>query len=92
LRQGLAETRLLKLAEENRDFEAVVIKCGYVLRKETPVPDVLVSMSRQAIRVDELAAAMVELAVMGSESKTIGNAELRSMGKRLLKEWKGRDK
>jgi len=90
--QGLAETKLLKLAEENGNFEAVVVKCGYVLKKESSVPELLVEASRNAIRVDELAAAMVELAVMGSRSQTIGNAELRSMGKRLLKERKGSDK
>jgi transcription initiation factor TFIIIB Brf1 subunit/transcription initiation factor TFIIB len=82
----------LELAEKNPDFEAVIIKCGYVLKKESVVPDVLVGASRNAIKVDELAAAMVELAVMGSGSNTIGNAELRSMGKRLLKERKERDK
>jgi transcription initiation factor TFIIIB Brf1 subunit/transcription initiation factor TFIIB len=90
--QGLAETELLELAEKNSDFETVIIKCGYVLKKGSTVPEVLVGASRNAIRVDELAAAMVELAVMGSGSKTIGNAELRSMGKRLLKERKERDK
>jgi hypothetical protein len=90
--QGLAETKLLKLAEENGNFEAVVVKCGYVLKKESSVPEVLVEASRNVIRVDELAAAMVELAVMGSRSQTIGNAELRSMGKKLLKERKEKDK
>jgi transcription initiation factor TFIIIB Brf1 subunit/transcription initiation factor TFIIB len=82
----LAETKLLELAEQNKDFEAVIVKCGYVLKKESAVPEVLVGVSRQAIRVDELAAAMVESAVMGSGSRTIGNAESRSMGKKLLKE------
>lgn len=90
--QGLAETKLLELAENNRDFEAVIIKCGYVLKKESAVPEVLVGVSRNAIRVDELAAAMVEIAVMGSGSKTFGNSELRSIGKRLPKERQDRDK
>lgn len=85
-KQGLAETRLLELAEKSGNFEAVVVKCGYVLQKDNVVPELLVGFSKQAIRVDELAAAMVELAVMGSGSNTIRNAELRSLGKRLLKE------
>jgi hypothetical protein len=70
----------------------VVVKCGYVLKKDSAVPEVLVGVSRNAIRVDELAVAMVEIAVGGSGSKTFGNSELRSMGKRLLKEQKERDK
>jgi hypothetical protein len=89
-KQGLAETRLLELAEKSGNFEAVMIKCGYVLKKDNIVPELLVDFSKQAIRVDELAAAMVELAVMGSGSKTIWNAELRGVGKRLLKEQRER--
>jgi len=83
---------LLELAEQNRDFEAVVIKCGYVVKKESAVPEVLVGVSRNGIRVDELSAAMVEIAVTGGGSKTFENSELRSMGKRLLRERRGRDK
>ena len=90
--QGLAETKLLELAEKNSDFEAVIIKCGYVLKKESAVPEVLAGVSRNAIKVDELAAAMVEIAVMGSGSKTFGNSELRSMGKGLLKERRKKEK
>jgi hypothetical protein len=90
--QGLAETELFGLAENNGDFEAVVVKCGYVLKKKSALPEVLVGVSGNAIRVDELAGAMVELAVMGRGSGTIGNAELRTMGKKLLKEQKKREK
>jgi hypothetical protein len=82
----------LELVEKSGNFETVVIKCGYVLKKDNAVPELLVDFSKQAIRVDELAAAMVEIAVMGSGSKTIRNAELRSLGKRLLKEQMERDK
>jgi hypothetical protein len=46
---------------------------------------VLVGSSRQAIRVDELAAAMIGTAINGNEADTIGNAELRRRGKKLLK-------
>jgi hypothetical protein len=55
------------------------------MKKESPVPEVLVGLSRQAIRVDELAAAMIDTAINGSEVDTIGNAELRRRGKKLLK-------
>jgi hypothetical protein len=83
--QGLAEFKLIDLAKENEGFEAVVIKCGYVMKKESPVPEVLVGLSRQAIRVDELAAAMIDTAINGSATDTIGNAELRRRGKKLLR-------
>jgi hypothetical protein len=83
--QGLAELKLIDLAKENEVFEAVVIKCGYVMKKESPVPEVLVGLSRQAIRVDELAAATIDTAINGSATDTIGNAELRKRGKKLLR-------
>jgi hypothetical protein len=51
-----------------------------------------VGFSKQAIGIDELAATMVELAVMECGSKTIEDAELRSVEKRLLKEQMERDK
>jgi hypothetical protein len=63
----------------------VVIKCGYVMKKESPVPEVLVGLSRQAIRVDQLAAAMIDTAINGSEMNTIGNTELRRRGKKRFR-------
>jgi hypothetical protein len=56
-----------------------------VVGKEKPVPEFVLSASRSAIRVDELAAAMVDIALNGSATDTVGNANLRQMGKRLLK-------
>ncbi|KUJ20052.1 uncharacterized protein LY89DRAFT_682855 [Mollisia scopiformis] len=53
--QGLAENRLFNLAEQNPDiFEAVAVKAAYVVPKKSKVPDVVVGLSRNAIRVDEL--------------------------------------
>lgn len=86
----MAETKLLELAKQNENFEAVIVKCGYVLKKESKVPEVLVGVGGLAIRVDELAAAMVESAVMGNGSTTIGNADLRTVGKKVLREQRER--
>jgi len=63
----------------------VVIKCAYVVPKESMIPDAVVGLSRNAIRVDELGAAMVNCALDRHGSETVGNTELRNLGRRLLK-------
>jgi hypothetical protein len=55
-----------------------------VLRKENRIPERVVGLSRIAIRIDELAAAMVDSAVNGVGSGTVGNKELRRKGKALV--------
>ncbi|KAE9365713.1 hypothetical protein N431DRAFT_385569 [Stipitochalara longipes BDJ] len=82
--QGRVETKLLDLADEYSDFETVIIHSGGVLRKENWIPELAVGLSRVAIRIDELAAFMVDSAVNGVGSGTVGNEELRKKGKALL--------
>ena len=53
--------------------------------KEKSVPEFVLGVSRNAIRVNELAAAMIDIALNGSATDTVGNARLRHMGKKLLK-------
>lgn len=81
----MAETKLLELAEQNSDvLETFIIKAALVVGKEKPVPEFVLGVSRNAIRVDELAAAMIDVALRGSANDTLGNAKLRQMGKKLL--------
>lgn len=82
----MAETKLLELAKENSEaLETVIIKAALVVGKKKPVPDFVLGVSRNAIRVDELAAAMIDIALNGSATDTVGNARLRQMGRKLLK-------
>jgi len=84
--RGRAENKLLELSEQNAEvFETVIIKAAYVVRKESKVPDLVVGLSRNAIRVNELAAAMVDYALDRHGSETVGNAKLRLLGRKLLK-------
>jgi hypothetical protein len=84
--QGLAETKLLELASQNFEIlETVIIKAALVVGKEKSVPEFVLGASRNAIRVNELAAAMIDIALNGSASDTVGNVKLRQMGKKLLK-------
>jgi len=49
------------------------------------LPDVAAVLTRNALRVNELAAAMIDNAVTGKGSETVGNMELRRRGKSILK-------
>lgn len=62
----------------------MVIKCAYVVTKESLIPDAVIGLSRNAIRVDELGAAMVNCALDRHGSETVGNTELRTLGRKLL--------
>ncbi|KAE8450178.1 hypothetical protein EG329_006959 [Mollisiaceae sp. DMI_Dod_QoI] len=70
--RGRAENRLFELSKQNSVvFETVIIKAAYVVPKDSKVPDMVVGLSGNAIRVNELAAAMViyTLDRHGSETK-----------------------
>ena len=82
--QGLAETKLLELANKNLDvLETLIIKAALVVGTKNPMPELIIWASRNAIRVDELAAAMIDIAMNGSATNTVENAKLRQMGKKL---------
>lgn len=85
LKQGLAEVELNAITKEHDDFESVIIQCGMVLKKGSALLGPFVGLGRVAIRVDELAAAMVDIALHRSGSQLYGNSELRSIGKSVLK-------
>lgn len=87
--RGLAENRLFELSKQHTEiFEAVIIKAAYVIPKSalcSMIPDLAVGCSGNAIRVEELGAAMVCCALDRHGSETVWNGELRSIGRRLLK-------
>lgn len=65
-----------------------------MLKSDSALPELSVSLTGGdlAIRVGELAVAMVDLAIKGinggNDSGTVGNKALRNLGKRLLREEK----
>ena len=78
---------LIEFAERHGDvFETVVVGLGMVVRKERRVHEWVPGSGWLAIRVDELAGAMVDSAVRrGGGTRMLENAEVRSMGKAVLK-------
>jgi hypothetical protein len=71
---------------EGSNLEVSIMRPGGVLEKGTVVPNVLVSVTK-SIKVDELAAAMIDEAVGELEgTRTLECDALRNRGRVLLKE------
>jgi hypothetical protein len=87
--QGEVENGLLALQQkEGSNLEVSIIRPGGVLAKATAVPDLLVGAT-MSIKVDELASAMIDEAVINEKgTRTLECAALRNRGRALLKERK----
>lgn len=88
-KQGEAENQLMQLERENSEtFAAFLAQVGSVVPKNNKgllAVAVLTQPLNPYIIVDELAAAMIDIAVNGAETQTISNADLVARGKSLLK-------
>jgi hypothetical protein len=74
--------------KEGSNLEVPIVRPGGVLAKGTAVPDLLVSAT-MSIKVDALAAAMIDEAVTNEKgTRTFECAVLRNRGRALLKERK----
>jgi hypothetical protein len=84
--QGEAENGLLAVQENNSNFEVSIVRPGGVLAKGNAMPNLLINLSL-SIKVDELAAVMIDEAVSDAKgAKTLENNALRNRAKELLKE------
>jgi hypothetical protein len=84
--QGEAENGVLALHEKDgSNFEVSILRPGGVLVKDTLIPKFLVAPTL-SIKVDELAAAMIDEAVAGAPgTRTLECDTLRNRGRELLK-------
>lgn len=84
--QGQVETRLLDLSKKYRQsFDPIIVRPAMVLSKESGILRSIMALA-PSVKVDELAAAMVEAAVSGSATQTVENERLRLRGRKLLDE------
>ncbi len=83
--QGDVENKLIDFEEKHPyTFETIITKPGAVLGKGNPVPQMLYGVAK-AIKVDTLAAAMIDLAISGGKGKqTMENADLEERAKAAL--------
>lgn len=83
--QGDVENKLIEFEEKHPDtFETFITKPGAVLGRGNPIPQMLYGAAR-AIKVDTLAAAMIDLAISGGKGKqALENADLEEKGRAAL--------
>jgi hypothetical protein len=55
-----------------------------VLSKENHLPNMLIGLG-SSIKVNELAATMMKIAMEGNETQTMDNTDLRTVGRAILK-------
>ncbi|KAJ5611337.1 hypothetical protein N7510_008056 [Penicillium lagena] len=74
--RGQVETELMSLAEAHPDhFDAYIMRPGMVMSSELTLRSMLLCLTT-SVRVDVLAAAMLDLALDGVEKKTWENDEI----------------
>ena len=71
------ETELLTFADENPNFESYIVKPGLIFSRGVPLPS-FVSNIATSVKVDKLAAKMLDLALKGGEKKVWENSEVNS--------------
>ena len=83
--QGEVENRLLEFNQKYpKSFDSAIVRPAVVLSKEPSLFKPIMALA-PSVGVDELAAAMIEAAVSGSEKKIIENGQLRTRGRTMLK-------
>lgn len=83
--RGAAEARVLESAEDGSQsgFTVYVVKPGAVLPKDGATFQKCILGDSLSIRINELAATMVDLAVQGNEQKVFHNQEIIKYGRKL---------
>jgi len=87
--KGEVENGLLEVqGKEDSNLEVTIVRPGGVLAKGSQVPDIMVTATL-SIRVEELAAAMINEVVSGvKNTRTLENNSLRNEGRKLVKDGK----
>jgi hypothetical protein len=84
--KGLAQLGLAKVSVQHSEvFEAFTARSGAVYGKNNFALGQLAKVMSSLIRDDELAAALIDIALHGNATQLVENDILRSRGKGLLK-------
>lgn len=86
--KGEIEIKLNQLQEENSDiFEAYLARVGSVIPPKSIVMTVLGVLTNPlypALKAEEMAAAMIEISINGSQQQVVSHDELKVKGRALL--------
>lgn len=76
--------KLVEFSDQRRDsFQTFMVQPGWVLSKESMVPNIVMRLGRW-VRVNELAAVMMDIALSGSKIQIMSNDALVNQGRVLL--------
>lgn len=86
--RGVAEAKVLESAEDGSQsgFTVYVVKPGAVLPKDRAILQRCILGDSLSIRINELGATMVDLAVQGNKQKVFNNREIIKHGRKLQEE------
>ena len=94
LSQGELETHLLSVSSQSDEWDTFIARPAFVLTKTNPLPAFLVNRT-PTVRLEHLAAAMVDTVVRGKEGAEgldaegggwlLENDNLKRLGEKLLK-------
>jgi len=79
---------MLEFAKNQEFWETVIVKSGFVMSKEGhEMRDMIgyAAGSKKAIRINELALGLVDVAAHGSAEETLQNEAMVMRGQRVLK-------
>ncbi|KAF8848313.1 hypothetical protein BDZ45DRAFT_606075 [Acephala macrosclerotiorum] len=80
---GEAEIQLVDFAQSHSNFQSYIMRPSGVLTKENTIKNYLMGFV-PSVRVDELAATMVDVAINGAKMQTWENGQLAKRGRELL--------
>jgi len=75
---------LVALGKDKPKFDVIIARPNAVLNEKRMLSDRMKSLIMTHIDVEELAAAMIDLVVHGSEQQYFSNEELAARGRKLL--------
>ncbi|PVH79088.1 putative nucleoside-diphosphate-sugar epimerase [Cadophora sp. DSE1049] len=79
---GEAELNLIDFADKNTGFESYIARPAFVLPKEGGLKSMVTSLL-PSVKVDALAAVLLDAAMYGNQSQTLENADLVRRGREL---------
>lgn len=82
--QGLAELNLVEFAKKTPGFESYIARPASVQPKNNGAIMSAVMSLLPSVRVDQLAATLIDLAVHGGDRQTWENGQLAMRGRTLL--------
>lgn len=84
IEQGEAELNLIDFAEKNAGFESFIARPAFVLPKDGGLKNVVMGVL-PSVKIDALAAVLLDASMHGGELQTLENADLVRRGRELAK-------